>query len=67
VKFVNQVHDSAMQEMDDSEDLMYEVKDIVEMVLKEVVPNDPIFRFIKVPIEADYKTGKSWGELQEVK
>ena len=64
-KFVNQVHDSVLLEMDNSKALIDDTKELVELVIKDVVQNDSMFRWIKVPLECEYKVGQNWGELTE--
>jgi DNA polymerase I-like protein with 3'-5' exonuclease and polymerase domains len=64
-KFVNQVHDSVMLEMDNSQALIDDTKELVELVIKDVVQSNSMFRWIRVPLECEYKTGQNWGELAE--
>ncbi len=66
VKFVSAVHDSVIMEIDQSKDLAEEMRDLVEMTIKEVVPNDPLFKWLKVPLEADFKVGDNWGDLHNI-
>lgn len=66
-KFCLTVHDSAMLEGDDDKAVIQDVRDITEMVIKEVVPKDEMFRWIKCPLEVDFKAGYSWGELEKIK
>ena len=64
VKFVLTVHDSVIMEAEDSTGIVDEVKDLMDVVLAEVLPNDDLFRWIKVPMCVEWKTGKSWGDLK---
>jgi len=58
-KFVLTVHDSAMLVIED-------LKDMTNMILSDVLPKDKLFTWLRVPIEAEFKVGKSWGELEEL-
>jgi uracil-DNA glycosylase family 4 len=62
-KFVLTVHDSCMLEIDEDGSAIDEVEDIIGMVLREVIPSNKLFQWLRVPLVAEFKRGKSWGDL----
>jgi len=66
-KFILTVHDSVILEIDNKPEVINDMRGLVEMVIKEIVPNDPLFRWLRVPLSVEYFVGKSWGDLEELK
>jgi len=63
-KFVLTVHDMVMLEMDDDQGVVDEIKDLTEMILTDVLPNDDMFKWLRVKLAVEFKQGKSWGDLK---
>jgi len=66
-KFVLTVHDSVILEIEKDEGLVEELTELINMVIKDKVPQDPMFSWVRVPLEVDVKVGPTWGDLQKAK
>jgi DNA polymerase-1 len=66
VKFVLTVHDMAMFEQDDDRKVLEYLIELTNMVIKDVLPKDELFSWLKCPLEVSFKFGKSWGEMENL-
>ncbi len=62
VNFLLQIHDELLFEVE--EDLQEEVEKELKKVMEEVIENHkPVIPSTKIPLVANIKTGKNWGEM----
>ena len=61
-RFLLTVHDSALLECWDREDVIEELKGYLDLIMKDILPAK--FKWLKVPMKVDISVGKSWDELK---
>jgi len=61
-RFLLTVHDSALSECWDREDVIEELKGYLDLVMTDILPVK--FKWLKVPMKVDVSVGSSWDKLK---